>query len=182
MSEYYIIPISYNQIMTKPSFSLARKDDEMRELIEKTDQKILARWAIDCAERVMHFFENMYPNDPRPQNAILELKAWILTGVFKMSVIRKASLDAHAAAKEIGNPSTSSGQAPSPAASVAHAAGQAVATAHVKTHAYGPAIYAQQAIFRATGDMEKVEEERDWQYKHLLELRKKDNTDGANAG
>lgn len=151
--------------MNQPYFSLARKDDEMRELIEKTNQKTLAIFAIDCIERVMHFFEEQYPHDPRPRNAIIELKAWIITGIFKMSVIRKASLDSHAAAKEIGNSS--------PAASVAHAAGQAVATTHVKTHAYGPAIYAQQAIFRATGSVEELRKERDWQYHHLIKLQKK---------
>ena len=52
-------------------------------------------------------------------------------------------------------------------------AGQAVATAHVPRHAYGPAIYAQQAIYRATNPSEAAAaaaQERDWQYQHLLEL------------
>jgi len=57
-----------------------------------------------------------------------------------MAVIRKASLDSHAAAKEIGNDT--------PAASAAHAAGQAVATAHVPLHAFGSANYALQALYR----------------------------------
>src|SRR6185369_7257416 len=107
---------------------------------------------------------NEYPKDKRPQTAIVELKAWILTGIFKMSVIRKASLDSHAAAKEIGNDS--------PAASVAHACGQAVATAHVAKHALGSALYALQAIYRATDSEEEVEKERKWQYDHLLALKK----------
>ncbi len=149
--------------MEKSKFSIARKDEEMLELVTKTDHKILALWAIDCAERVMPYFEEKYPQDHRPRQAIETLKTWIDTRVFKMAVIRKASLDSHATAREVGEDS--------PARSAAHAAGQAVATAHVPRHAYGSAIYAQQALFRATNSMDAVEIERNWQYQHLLHLR-----------
>ena len=148
--------------MEKPKFSIARKDEEMLELASKTDHKTVALWAIDCAERVMPHFEDKYPQDHRPRQAIETLKTWIDTGVFKMAVIRKASLDAHSAAREVGEDS--------PARSAAHAAGQAVATAHVPRHSYGPAIYAQQAIYRATNSIDAVEYERNWQYQHLLAL------------
>ncbi len=151
--------------MPQKKFSIAHKDEEMRELMSKTDHKTLAIWAIDCAERVMPYFEEKYPDDHRPRQAIETLKTWLETEVFAMAVIRKASLDAHAAAKEIGNDS--------PASSAAHAAGQAVATAHVRTHAYGPAIYAQQAIFRASNPSDAdvaVAREREWQYLHLRKL------------
>jgi hypothetical protein len=152
--------------MEKSKFSITRKDEEMLELVSKTDHKTLALWAIDCAERVMPYFEEKYPQDHRPRQAIETLKTWIDTGVFKMAVIRKASLDAHAAAREVGEDS--------PARSAAHAAGQAVATAHVPRHSYGPAIYAQQAIHRATNPTDAdaaIAKERDWQLQHLLDLR-----------
>jgi Imm-5 like putative immunity protein len=149
--------------MEKSKFSITRKDEEMLELVRKTDHNTLAVWAIDCAERVMPYFEEKYPEDHRPRNAIVALQAWINTGVFKMADIRKASLDAHSAAREVGEDS--------PASSAARAAGQAVATAHVPRHAYGPAIYAQQGIYRATNSMDAVESEREWQYQHLLDLR-----------
>ena len=148
--------------MKKSTFSIARNDDEMVELVRKTDQKILALWAIDCAERVMPYFEETYPKDHRPRHAIETLKTWIATGVFTMAGIRKASLDSHAAARDVGEDS--------PARSAARAAGQAVATAHVPRHAYGSAIYAQQAIYRATNSMDAIECERNWQYQHLLHL------------
>lgn len=151
--------------MKKPNFSLAHQDEEMLALVNQTDHKTLALWAIDCAERVLPYFEEKYPADNRPRKAIETLKTWIDTGVFKMAVIRTASLDAHAAAREVGEDS--------PARSAARAAGQAVATAHVPRHAYGPAIYAQQAIYRASNPAEAdaaVARERDWQYQHLLEL------------
>lgn len=136
-------------------------------LLEKADHRILAEWAIDCAERVLPYFEEKYPKDRRPRNAIKTLQEWIKTGVFKMAIIRKASLDSHAAAREMGEDS--------PARSAARAAGQAVATAHVSRHSYGSAIYAQQAVYRASklsdADM-AVAKERDWQYRSLLKLTK----------
>src|SRR5262245_23271487 len=152
--------------MKKSIFSLAQHKAHFLELVNKTDHKTLAFWAIDCAERVMPYFEEKYPQDRRPREAIETLQAWIETGVFKMAVIRKASLGSHAAARDVGEDS--------PARSAARAAGQAVATAHVPTHAIGAAIYALQAIHRVTNSSEAdaaVAKERDWQYQHLLELR-----------
>ena len=137
----------------------------MLELIRKINHKTLAVWAIDCTERVLPYFEEKYPEDHRPRQAIEGLQAWINTGVFKMAVIRKASLASHAAAREVGEDNA--------ARSAARAAGQAVATAHVPRHSYGPAIYALQAIHRATNSSDAdaaVAKEREWQYKHLLEL------------
>ena len=152
--------------MNKSKFSITHPDLEMHTLMSKADHKTLALWAIDCAERVMPFFENSYPKDIRPRTAINTLKLWIQTGKFHMSVIRKASLDSHTAAREVG--------ADTPARSAARAAGQAVATAHVRTHAYGPAIYAQQAIFRniTSSPHESAAKERNWQYKQLEKLLK----------
>lgn len=155
----------------KSKFSLAQHKDEFVDLVNKTDQKTLAVWAMDCAERVLPYFEKKHPEDQRPRNAINTLQAWIKTGVFKMAVIRKASLDSHAAARETG--------ADNAARSAARAAGQAVATAHVPIHAIGAAIYALQAIHRAVNSSDAdaaVAQERDWQYQHLLTLRKRRET------
>ena len=154
----------------KSKFSLAqyRKDERIVELVDKTNKKILAVWAIDCVERVLPYFEEKYPKDYRPRSAIETLQMWINTGMFKMIVIRKASLDAHKAAREIGEDNA--------ARSAARAAGQAVATAHVKTHAIGAVIYGLQAIYRATNSSDvynAIAKEREWQYQHLLRLREK---------
>lgn len=140
----------------------------MAELVKSTDHRTLAIWAIDCVERVMPFFEEKFPDDPRPRDAIKTLQAWIDTGVFSMPVIRGASLTAHAAARDVGEDS--------PARSAARAAGQAVATAHVRTHAPGAALYARQAVFRAAdpSDAEAaVARERDWQVRHLSALKQR---------
>jgi hypothetical protein len=151
--------------MKKSKFSITHKDNPLLELVNKTDKKILASWAIDCVERVLPYFEEKYPEDHRPRNAITTLHDWIRTGIFKMSVIRKASLDSHAAAREVNEDN--------PSRSAARAAGQAVATAHVPTHSIGAANYSLQAIYRATNSDAAVEKERKWQYKHLIDLRKK---------
>ncbi|MCX6743598.1 MAG: hypothetical protein NT116_05170 [Candidatus Parcubacteria bacterium] len=150
----------------KSKFSLAHKDEEMLELVKNTDHKILALWAIDCTKRVLPYFEKKYPKDRRPRQAIKTLQTWIKTGVFKMAVIRKASLDSHAAAREVGEDTA--------ARSAARASGQAVATAHVSRHSYGSAVYAQQSLYRASNSSNaetNVAKERDWQYQHLLKLK-----------
>ncbi len=149
----------------KSKFSLKQHKAKFLRIVERTDHKTLAVWAIDCAERVLPYFEEEHPEDNRPRKAIETLQAWINTGAFKMADIRKASLAAHAAAREAGGDNA--------ARSAARAAGQAVATAHVPTHSIGAAIYALQAIHRAmdsSGADALVGKERDWQYRHLLRL------------
>lgn len=127
------------------------------------DQRSLATWAADCAERVLPLFERAYPEDDRPRRAIEACRAWVRTGVFEMSDIRGASLAAHAAARDVkGNDA---------ACFAARAAGQAVATAHVPQHALGGAYYALKAIAAADpADAEvNVAKERDWQAQRLPE-------------
>ena len=105
---------------------------------EQAEQRIMATWSLDCAERVLPLFERVHPEDPRPRRALTVGRNWVRTGDFRMAVIRRASLEAHAAAKEVEH---------RPAAcAAAHAAGQAVATAHVAQHAYGGAYYALRAV------------------------------------
>ena len=153
----------------RPKFSLTQcKDERIARLVRKTDKKTLAAWAIDCAERVLPYFEEKYPEDNRPRKAIEALQKWIRTGVFRMADIRGAALASHAAAREVGEDNA--------ARSAARAAGQAVATAHVPTHSIGAAIYALQAIYRATDPAKAdaaIAKERAWQYKRLAKLRKK---------
>jgi hypothetical protein len=144
------------------------KDPRVVELVRMTDHKILAHWAIDCTERVMPYFEGEFPDDERPRRALEVLRQWMSTGTFKMAEIRKASLDSHVAARQVGKDDA--------ARSAARAAGQAVATAHVPTHSIGAAIYALQAIYRTTDSIDAMEKEQEWQYSHLIELRKKRRT------
>lgn len=127
----------------------------------KSDQRLLAIWAADCAERVLPFFEKMYPEDNRPRKAIDVLRHWIRTGAFQMTEIRGASLAAHAAARNV--------QDNSAACFAARAAGQAVATAHVPQHAYGSSYYSLKAIIadNPVNSEAKVIQEYSWQSRHI---------------
>ncbi len=132
--------------------------------VYRPDQKVLALWASDCAERVLPYFEEKYPNDGRPRKALEALHAWIDTGVFKMADICKVSLDAHAAARK----PRADGELD--ACFAAHAAGQAVGTAHVPTHALGSSIYGIRAVTAHSGNVDEgVVNERDWQLRRLRE-------------
>jgi hypothetical protein len=127
------------------------------------DQKVLATWSLDCAERVLPLFEAIRPTDDRPRTALEAGREWVRTGIFRMAAIRAASLGAHASAKEV--------QAHDAACFAAHAAGQAVGTAHVAQHAYGGAFYELKAIAAASPQSanENVEQEVQWQEQALPE-------------
>lgn len=152
--------------MKKTKLVKSELDGEILELVKRTDHKILGVWAADCTERVLPYFEKKYPKDKRPRAAIEDLRKWIVTGIFKMTDIRRVALASHAAAREVAEDDV--------AQSVARAAGQALATAHVKTHSAVAAIYAATAV-RDANDLanavEAVNKERQWQYQHLIKLR-----------
>jgi hypothetical protein len=159
--------MNFKTIKNWPKFSVTYKDEAIVDLLGKTDPRTLAVWAIDCVERVLPYFEDMHPGDRRPRQAMEALQAWIETGVFSMAVIRKASLDSHAAARDAGEDDA--------ARSAARSAGQAVATAHVPAHSLAAANYALQAVFRAALPSEAeaaVARERVWQRRRLLQLSK----------
>jgi len=143
-------------------------DEQIRELVAKTDHKTLAFWACDCAERVLPFFERKYPDDNRPRLAIEVGREWSRNGIIKMADIRKAALAAHAAARKVKEEDEA-------ARSAARAAGHAVAVAHVSTHSIGAAVYAATAARDTAETIDPdaaVSQERDWQYHHLLELQR----------
>ena len=129
----------------------------------KEDQKLMASWSIACAERVLPLFEAVSPTDDRPRKALEIGRDRVRTGIFKMKVIRTASLEAHAAAKEVKENDA--------ACFAAHAAGQAVATAHVPQHAYGGAYYALKAVAAANPleAEQRVASEVAWQSQALPE-------------
>lgn len=151
--------------MKKTKIVKTGMDLAIEERVGNADHKILATWAADCAERVLPYFEEKYPGDTRPRDAISALRAWIHTGVFHMSEVRKASLAAHAAARSVEEDDA--------ARSAARAAGQAMATAHVPRHALAAALYAATAVRDASSpsDAEAATlREREWQFRHLEEL------------
>ena len=151
--------------MMRPRLAVTSMDKQIAELAVRTDHRILATWAADCAERVLPVFEKRSPEDDRPRRAIEATRAWARTGIFRMADVRKASLSAHAAARDVEKDDA--------ARSAARSAGQAVATAHVPRHAIAAGIYAATAVHYASDPSEAesaIMKERDWQYRHLLKL------------
>lgn len=138
-------------------------DGTIADLANKSRHRTLGVWAADCAMRVLHYFEEKYPQDHRPRKAVEALLAWVGTGVFKMDDVRGYSLSAHAAAREVKDEDEA-------ARAAARSAGQAMATAHVPAHAVAAAIYAASAVRDAAGSIDEALSERHWQYRHLLEL------------
>lgn len=104
--------------------------------IDPEDQKMLALWGADCAERVLPLFEKKNRKDRRARDAIAAARAWA-RGEVRAGVARAAALDAHAAARATDDEA---------ARAAARAAGHAAATAHVATHAAGAAAYARKAL------------------------------------
>ncbi len=100
-----------------------------------SDHQLLALWAAACAEHVLHLFESVQPSDPRPRQAIAQIRAWV-RGEIKMSQARAAGGHAMAAAKEWSGA----------ARHAAYAAGQAAVVAHVAAHELGAAAYAIKAV------------------------------------
>lgn len=146
----------------------SRMDKAIDKLARESEHRTLAAWAADCAERVLPLFEEKRPEDDRPRKAIEALRAWERTGVFRMADVRGASLAAHAAAREVAEDDA--------ARSAARAAGQAMATAHVPTHSIAAAIYAATAVRDSADPLvaeEALEKEREWQYRHLIDLNER---------
>ena len=108
------------------------------------DHRSLVLWATDCAEHVLPYFEEKYPKDNRPRNALEAGRAWV-RGEIAMSEARAAAIAAHAAARDADQAA---------ARAAARAVGHAAATAHVASHAAVPTDSA-------------AAKERDWQYRRL---------------
>jgi hypothetical protein len=64
-----------------------------------SDHHLLALWAASCAEHVLHLFESVHPEDPRPRQAIEHARAWV-RGEVRMMESRAAGGHAMAAARD----------------------------------------------------------------------------------
>jgi Imm-5 like putative immunity protein len=103
-------------------------------ILSDDDHHLLALWAAECAEHVLHLFEDEPPDDDRPRRAIEAIRAWT-RGRTSWQDARMLAFAANAAARE------RRGAAREPA----YAAGQAGAVGHVAAHELGAAAYAIRA-------------------------------------
>jgi hypothetical protein len=111
--------------------------------LEDKHHHLLAVWAADCAEHVLHYFQEARPGDDRPRRAIDLGRAWA-RGEIPWAEARTAAGHANAAARDLRGA----------ARHAAYAAGQAAAVGHVAAHELGAAAYAVRAARAAAPDDE----------------------------
>ena len=113
--------------------------------LQDDDHRLLALWAADCAEHVLHHFEQARPKDDRPRRAIDLGRAWA-RGEIPWAEARTAAGHANAAARDLSGA----------ARHAAYAAGQAAAVGHVAAHELGAAAYAIRAARAAASEDDGV--------------------------
>ncbi|MET0843855.1 MAG: putative immunity protein [Mycetocola sp.] len=121
--------------------------------------RLLAGWALDCAEHVLHLFEDDQPGDSRPRDALQIGRAWV-RGEVPMRDAHRAAFPANAAGRGMADP----------VKFAALSAGQAVAVAHVAAHDLGAAAYAIRAAGAAVADDDAGHaraHEREWQRRQI---------------
>jgi hypothetical protein len=126
--------------------------------LQDDDHRLLAVWAADCAQHVLHHFEQARPGDDRPRRAIDMGRAWA-RGDITMTQARSAGGHANAAARDLSGA----------ARYAAFAAGQAGVVAHVAAHELGAAAYAIKAERAAApnGEGDRGRRECQWQRAQL---------------
>ena len=118
-------------------------------------------WAADCAQHVLHHFEQARPGDDRPRRAIDLGRAWS-RGEITWGEARDAAFVANAAARDVSGAARYAG----------YAAGQAAAVGHVAAHELGAAAYAIRAARAAAPEGEDLDAGRlecQWQRAQLPE-------------
>lgn len=128
------------------------------------DHNLLAIWAAQCAEHVLHYFEEARPEDDRPRRAIALTQAWV-NGEITMKQARFAAGASQDAAREVKEVSEAARLA-------ALSAGQAAVVAHVAAHELGAAAYAIRAVMAASlKDKKEIVRRREcqWQRDRLPE-------------
>jgi hypothetical protein len=121
-------------------------------LLTKEQHRILIKWARRCSKHVLPLLGNNIDNS---LIAALDIAEEWIEDKATVGDARKASVDAHAVAR----------QSPDPVAkAIARSVGHAVATAHMADHSIEAALYAQKAV-KYLG--KSVEAERQWQIEQL---------------
>jgi len=122
------------------------------------DRRLVAAWAADCAERVLHLFEQEAPSDGRPRDAIARTRAFARGELEAAGEIRRRFV-AGRAAQAVTSPA---------ARAAAWAAAQASGVAHMGAHALGAAAYAAKAAATATSaSPDAGDAELSWQLEHM---------------
>lgn len=128
--------------------------------LSEDDRRLLARWALACAERALPLFEA----DPEPLEAIRDAVARTRRYAAGEGSTTHEIRQRMVAVKAAGAASTPAG------AAAGRAVAQAAAVAHMGAHALGAAAYATKAVWLAgPGDQDAVNDEIAWQLAQLDE-------------
>ena len=128
--------------------------------------RAIGGWAADCAERALSVYETHADSDSQPRAAIEGIREFAGGGK-RVARLRSLAMEAHAAAREVGDPA---------AAAAARAAGLAAASAythpladvHQTKHMVGPAAYAALALeLDHAGDPSVGDAEVRWAIEHV---------------
>jgi len=120
--------------------------------LTKDQHHLLIRWARECSVHVLSLIGANV--DQRLIHALSIAKEWEKEKA-TVGEARKASVSAHAVARESSRPII---------AAVARSIGHAMATAHMADHSLGAALYALKAVTNAG---KSVDAERQWQNEQL---------------
>ncbi|WP_182359845.1 putative immunity protein [Tomitella gaofuii] len=128
--------------------------------LSDSDRRVLARWALSCAERALPQFDADAAAHAEICDAVDRTRAYS-AGESSAGEEIKKRLVAVKAAKAATTPA---------GAAAARAVGQAAAVAHMGAHALGAAAYAAKAVSLAHPDRpEAVQEEVRWQVANLTD-------------
>lgn len=114
---------------------------DLTELFSGRSHRVIALWAFDFANESIGIFEEKYPNEDRPRQALMAVQDWA-AGKIKMRLAQRKILDCHAVAKELSNKED---------IAIIHSIGQACAVVHTAGHAIGYPIYDLTAIIYRHG-------------------------------
>ncbi len=122
--------------------------------LSEQERRLVAEWAADCAEHVLHLFEAEAPSDDRPRFLIARARGFA-TGELNTAEEIRRRFAGGVGTREVREPA---------AAAAARAAGQAAAVCHMGAHALGAAAYAAKAAGMASPDKPAATEaEIQWQ-------------------
>ncbi|MBO0979288.1 putative immunity protein [Microbacterium sp. SD291] len=122
------------------------------------ERRVAARWATDCAERVLPLFQADAASEQVVKDALARTRAYS-AGESTAAAEISRRLGAGRVAKAASTPA---------GAAAARAVGQASAVAHMAAHALGAAGYAVKAVSLAhPEEPDAVQDEIDWQLSRL---------------
>lgn len=128
--------------------------------LNDSNRRLVARWALDCAERVLPLFDADGVALEEIRDAVVRTRAYSAGEGDTADEISKRLV----AVKAANSATTPAG------AAAARAVAQAAAVAHMGAHALGAAAYAAKAVSLANQKQpERVQKEIRWQVAHLSE-------------